>query len=256
MMKTEYNVIEKVVKIPNGENTIYGTLYSPETDSKTPLVIMCHGYNGVGDDFKLEAQTYASNGIAAYTMDFCGGSTKSKSTGNTVDMTIFTEKSDQLAAFNYFNDNDSIDSNNIFLFGGSQGGLVTSLSTEELGDKVAGMALYYPALCIADNWRDNFPDESKIPESELFWDMRLGKNFFMSIRDFHVFDEIGNYPNNVLIIHGDSDEIVPVSYSEKAVKQYANAKLIVLEKEGHGFTPEGGKLACDYILNFIKENIR
>ncbi len=255
-MKSDYIVNTEVVEVPNGDNTVYGTLYRPETDEKTPLIIMCHGYNGVGDDFKLEGETYAQNGIATYTLDFCGGSTRSKSTGDTKDMTIFTEKSDLLSAYNYFKSQDYIDSKNIFLFGGSQGGLVTALATEELGDEVAGMALYFPALCIADNWRETFPDTSKIPEAEEFWGMTLGKNFFESIHDFYVFDEIGSYPNNVLIIHGDKDEIVPLSYSQEAVKKYKNAELIVMENEGHGFQPEAGKIACEDVLNFMKDNIR
>lgn len=255
-MKSDYTVNTEVVEIPSGDNTLYGTLYTPDTEEKTPLIIMCHGYNGVGDDFKEEGKTFAQNGIATYTLDFCGGSTRSKSTGDTVDMTIFTEKADLLNAYNYFKAQENIDSNNIFLFGGSQGGLVTTLATEELGDEVAGMALYFPALCIADNWRETFPDTDMIPESEEFWGMTLGKDFFVSIHDFQVFDEIGSYPNNVLIIHGDKDEIVPLSYSQKAAKQYKNAELIVLEGEGHGFQPEAGKVAREDVLSFIKDNIR
>ena len=47
---------------------------------------MYHGYNGVGDDFQEEGKYFAQNGIATYTLDFCGGSTSSKSTGETKDM--------------------------------------------------------------------------------------------------------------------------------------------------------------------------
>jgi dipeptidyl aminopeptidase/acylaminoacyl peptidase len=256
VMKSDYTVNTEVVEIPSGDNTLYGTLYIPETDSKTPLIIMCHGYNGVGDDFQEEGKYFAQNGIATYTLDFCGGSTRSKSTGETKDMTIFTEKADLLNAYNYFKKQDNIDNNNIFLFGGSQGGLVTTLATEELGDEVAGMALYFPALCIADNWRETFPETDMIPEEEEFWGMTLGKNFFESIHDFDVFKEIGSYPNNVLILHGDKDEIVPLSYSEKGVSTYKHAKLIVMEGEGHGFAPEAAKTAREDVLSFMKDNIR
>ncbi len=256
VMKSDYTIKTEVVEIPNGENTVYGTLYTPETDADTPLIIMSHGYNGVGDDFKTEGETFAQNGIATYTLDFCGGSVNSKSTGETVDMTIFTEKSDLMSVYEFLKDREGIDSNNIFLFGGSQGGLVTTLATEELGDKIAGMALYYPALCIADNWRETYPDTSMIPESNDFWGMTLGKEFFESIHDFHVYDEIGSYPGNVLIIHGDKDEIVPLSYSEEAVKHYKSAELVVLENEGHGFGPDGAKTAREKVLDFLKANIR
>lgn len=253
---TDYRVSTEIIEIESGDNTLHGTLYKPETDSVTPLVIISHGYNGAGDDFKEEGALFAQHGIATYTLDFCGGSTGSKSTGNTEDMTIFTEKRDLLNAYHYFKLQDDIDSNNIFLFGGSQGGLVTALVTEELGNEVAGMALYFPALCIADNWRDTFPDTDRIPEKKEFWGMTLGRNFFTSIHDFYVFDEIGSYPNNVLILHGDRDEIVPLSYSQKAVSLYKNAELVVMENEGHGFLPEAGKTAREKVLSFIKDNIR
>ena len=256
VMKSDYAVNTEEVTIPSGGNSLYGTLYKPETDAKTPLIIMCHGYNGVGDDFKEEGELFAKNGVATYTLDFCGGSTRSKSTGDTKDMTIFTEKNDLLSAYNYFKSQEYIDSSNIFLFGGSQGGLVTTLATEELGDEVAGMALYFPALCIADNWRETYPDTDMIPESEEFWGMTLGKNFFESIHDFYIFNEIGSYPNNVLILHGDKDEIVPLAYSEKAASLYKNAELIVMEGEGHGFQPEAGITAREDVLEFIKDNIR
>ena len=256
VMKSDYEVLSEVIEIADGEDTVYGTLYYPDTDAATPLIIMCHGYNGSGDDFKNEAMTYAKNGIAAYTLDFCGGSTRSRSSGETTDMTIFTEKSNLLAAFTYFKDQESIDSNNIFLFGGSQGGLVTALATDELGDQVAGMALYYPALCIPDNWRDTYPELTDIPESNDFWGMTLGYEFFASIHDYEVFDHIGAFSNGVLIIHGDSDAIVPLSYSEKAVELYADAELIVMEGEGHGFSATGATTAMNDVLDFLKENIR
>lgn len=256
VMRSDYEVESKVIEIPNGENTIYGTFYYPKTEEKAPLIIMCHGYNGIGDDFRAEGERFAQNGIATYTLDFCGGSVRSRSTGDTKDMTIFSEKSDLLSAYQYFKAQDSIDTNNIFLFGGSQGGLVTALATEELGDEVAGMALYYPALCIPDNWRETYPETAMIPESNEFWGMTLGYDFFASIHDFDVFDAIGKYKNNVLIIHGDEDAIVPLSYSEKASKLYQNAELIVLEHEGHGFQSEAGKVACEDVLEFMKNNIR
>ncbi|MCR5154793.1 MAG: alpha/beta fold hydrolase [Lachnospiraceae bacterium] len=248
----KYTVSTEVVRIPSGNNTLYGTLYKPENAGKTPLIIMCHGYNGVGDDFKAEGELFAANGIATYTLDFCGGSTRSKSTGRTVDMTIFTEKEDLLNAYDYFKKQEYIDAKKIFLFGGSQGGLVTTLATEELGNEVAGMALYYPALCIADDWRKNFPDVEKIPESMEFWGMELGKNFFTSIRDLHVFETIGTYKGKVLIIHGDKDNIVLQSYSEKVAQLYKNAELLVLKNEGHGFSPEGAKTARERVLLFLK----
>lgn len=244
----------KDLTIEYDTNKIYGRIYSPEKEGKYPAVILSHGYNGVGTDFVKECTYFAQNGYIAYAYDFCGGSVNSKSSGKSTDMTIFTEKENLLAVYDYISKLDNVDTNNVFLFGGSQGGLVTSLATEEIQDKVRAMVLYYPALNIPDDWRRNYTTTDKIPETTDFWGLKLGKNFFLSIRDFYTFDNIGKYPNNVLIIWGDKDAIVPRSYMETAQKTYKNAELIVLPNEGHGFSPSGGKKAMEKVLEFMNMN--
>ncbi len=250
----KYKVKSETIEIKNGENTIVGDIYMPDSDGKFPAIVMGHGYNGSGKDFKREAFYYASNGYIALSIDFCGGSVNSRSTGKTTDMTVFTEKSDALAAFSYVKSLDNVDPDHIYMFGGSQGGFVASLATEELMDQVKGLILYFPAFCIPDNWKNTYPELSDIPDENDFWGMKLGRNFFESIHDFDVFDNIGKYEGNVLIFHGDKDNLVPIDYSKKAVSIYPHAKLIIMPNEGHGFTPLGVKRAMCQILDFMDEN--
>lgn len=244
----------KDLTIEYASNKIYGRIYTPQKEGKYPAVILSHGYNGVGTDFVKECTYFAQNGYVAYAFDFCGGSVNSRSSGKSTDMTIFTEKENLLAVHDYISKLENVDSDNVFLFGGSQGGLVTSLATEEIQDKVRAMILYFPALNIPDDWRRNYPTTDKIPETTDFWGLKLGKNFFLSIHDFHTFDNIGKYPNNVLIIWGDNDAIVPRSYMETAQKTYKNAELVILPGEGHGFSPAGGKTAMEKVLDFMNKN--
>lgn len=232
---------------------VYIKGYMPNDEQKHPAIIMSHGYNGCHEDFKNECMFFAKNGFVAYALDFCGGSTRSKSTGKSTDMTIFTEKEDLLAVFDYVSKLDNVDAESIYLFGGSQGGLVTTLAIEEVADRVKGVALYYPALNIPEDWRKNFKTTDEIPEVVDFWGLQLGKNFFVAMRDFYVFDNIGNFSKKVLIIHGDKDAIVLTSVAEQASKHYSNAELMVLPGEGHGFTPEGGKIAMEKVLEFMME---
>lgn len=248
------------IKIPNGDNLICGTLYLPERECSAgfPLIIMSHGFNGSGDDFVNEAECFAHNEIAVFTLDFCGGSCRSASTGKTTDMTIFSEKSDLLCTYNFLKGRSEIDKDKIFLFGGSMGGLVTALIADELeaaGEKIAGVVMYFPAFCIADDWRKHFPDVAMIPDTYDMWGMMLGKGFFETIHDYDVYKHIGGFQREVLIIHGDRDEIVPLECSQRAVKLYPKAALTVLENEGHGFSPEGAKTACGKVLDFIKNII-
>lgn len=252
VVKDEITISE--LKIKNGENTIYGKIYVPSGEGKHPAIILSHGYNGTNNDFVNECKYYAQNGYIAYAFDFCGGSVNSKSTGKSTDMTIFTEKSDLLAVFDYISKMDTVDSEQIFLFGGSQGGLVTTLVAEEKADNVKGMILYFPALCIPDNWRVTYPTTENIPDVKEFWGLNLGKNFFVSMHEFYVFDNIGSYDKDVFIIHGDKDPIVPISYSKRAVELYKNATLKTLPGEGHGFTPSAGNIAMKDVLNFLIEH--
>lgn len=245
-------VKELIIKENNKE--IYGKIYYPEKEGKYPAVVLSHGYNGTNSDFVRECTYFAENGYVAYAYDFCGGSARSKSSGKSTDMTIFTEKEDLLTVFNYIQGLENVDSSQMFLFGGSQGGFVTTLAAEELKDKTKGMVLYFPALNIPDDWRHNYPDTGKIPEVTDFWGLQLGKEFFLSIHDFYTFDNIGSYPNDVLIIYGNKDNIVPYDAMLKAEKTYNSAELIVLENEGHGFSSTGGKKAMKMVLDFMKKH--
>lgn len=245
--------VEELI-IKNGDKDVYGKIYYPGTEGKHPAIIMCHGYNGSHADFLAECKYFASNGYIAYTLDFCGGSARSKSSGKTTDTTIFTEKEDLLAVFDYISAMEQVDSEEVYVFGGSQGGLVAALATEERADKVKGLALYFPAFNIPDNWRQNFPNVDMIPETYEFWGLTLGKKFFADMHDFYTFDNIGKFSKNVLIVQGDQDAIVPLASSQNAAKKYENVELVVLPGEGHGFTPAGAKTAMEKVLQFMQTN--
>ncbi len=242
------------ITITHHQRTIYGTLIQPDSAGVFPAVIFSHGYNGSGRDFEAISTFLAQNNIASFCYDFCGGSVNARSSMPTTDMTIFTEKEDLHNVFQYVKGLDFIQSDNIFLFGASQGGLVSALTTEELLDEVRGLILLFPAMCIADDWNKHFQSESDIPEVHEFWGMQLGKNFFMSLRGFDVFENIGAYQRNVQIVYGSDDPVVPLSYMERLVATYPNAKLDIFRHEGHGFSDEGNQRLADITLEFILLN--
>jgi len=227
--------------------------YRPDGEGKFPLVILSHGFNGHKSDFEITAQYYAANGIAAICHTFCGGSTRDESGFPTTSMTLFTEKEDLLAILEEAKTRDCIDTDNIFLFGGSMGGMVSAMAAEEKLEDIKGLILLYPALCIADNWRDNFKTIEEIPKVQDLWGMNLGYDFFISIRDYYVKKELGKYEGPVLIMHGTEDEVVPFTYGEWAAKHYKNARLEVFKEEGHGFSAEGDRRMEAMMLYFIHD---
>jgi dienelactone hydrolase len=249
------NCIKEVVKIKHHNRELYGVSYLPENKEKYPVVIFSHGFNGTNSDFAANSEYLAQNGIGAYCFDFCGGSINSKSDFKTSEMSIFTEKEDLCAAIDTIKNWDNVDRDNIFLFGASQGGLVTALVADEYVEQIKGILLLFPALCIADDWNRKFPTLDSIPEVEDLWGVTLGRVFFETIHGYDVFENIGKFNKNVLIFHGDEDEVVALEYGKRASKLYPNAKIEVFKGEGHGFSEAGNKKVAEMTYEFIKANI-
>ena len=147
----------------SGENNIFGMLYLPkEHNGKIPAVILSHGYNSSYSHVLDIAQSLAERGFAAYSYDFCGGSTLSRSGGSSTDMSIETEISDLKSVIAMISECSFADTEKIYLYGESQGGFVSALTAAQMTDKIDGMALLYPAFCIPDNWLSK--DSEKMPE--------------------------------------------------------------------------------------------
>lgn len=241
------------ITITHHGRNISGNAFLPDKE-KYPFVVFSHGFNGSGDNFRIEAETLAKNGIGSFTYDFCGGALDSKSDMHTYEMTVFTEKEDLFAVLNTVRTWQNVDNNSIFLFGASMGGLVSALAAEEYADEIKGMILLYPALCVADDWNERFPDVDDIPQMYDVWGVPLGKCFFETLHGFDVFGNIGKYSGDVLIMHGDKDNIVPAEYSERAQEIYKNSCLEIFQGEGHGFSAAGNDRMTQMLIEFIISN--
>lgn len=247
-------MIKKDVRIEKNNREIYGTLTEPQNMENYPVVIFSHGYNGSGKDFEKMAEYLAENGVAAFCYDFCGGSVNSRSSMDTTEMTIFTEKEDLHGVIEYIKTCSKVESSNIFIFGGSQGGLVSALVTEEIKEDVRGLILLFPAMCIADNWNERFPNKEDIPEIQELWGMNLGRKFFETLRGFDVYKNIGTYKGKVQVIYGEKDPIVSLDYMERLKAVYSDMKLDIFKNEGHGFSEEGNKRVAEMTLEFVNAN--
>ncbi len=246
-------IIITEVKIPFKQWETDGILYTPKKEGKFPVVVFSHGYNGYKMDFDETAKYLAERDIIAFCYTFCGGSVRDVSGMPTTDMTIFSEVENLEAVLSYVKQLDRVDTNHIFTFGGSQGGLVTALTCDNRGEEIEGMMLLFPAFCIPENWTERFQNKADIPEELEFWGMKLGHDFFESIHGYDVFANVGNYKNKVLVMHGDQDPIVGLEYSKKIEKTYENVYLKVFPGEGHGFSPEGNQTMTELVCNFVKK---
>lgn len=73
--------------------------------------------------------------------------------------------------------------------------------------------------------------------------------------DYDIYEAISAYDKDVLLIHGDADDIVPLSYSEKAVDVYGSARLEVLPGAGHGFYGKDAEQAVAWMLEYLNAHI-
>lgn len=237
------------IRIAHHGRTVDCTCWWPETSFPVPAVIVAHGYNGCGEDAAALGEYLAQRGTAALCLSLCGGSTRDSSGFPTTSMTLYTERDDILAALDWAEANDRID--HVFLFGESMGGMASVLASVMVPERIAGLGLLYPALCIADNWRERFPEITAIPDTTDFWGMALGRTFFTSIRELDIFSLLPVYDGPVLIMHGEDDATVPVAYSERAAKLYQNATLRIFPHEGHGFSQTGAMQVHALLAQFI-----
>ena len=238
------------IKKENG-NIIRGKLFESQDPKNQPLVIVSHGFGGCYKDIEHHGRTFAENGISAMFFDFCGGGARSTSDGDMVDMTVLSERDDLLCVLQYCKSCKDIKYTDIYLLGESQGGFVSLLAACKSPD-VKGLILWYPAFVIPVDSQKRLEanDESSVNV--------MGNTISMKFNEIaaaiNIEDYQREYEKPVLLIHGDKDEIVDISYSQKALKNFKNAELIVVENAGHGFIYPDNYRAAMSSVEFIKMN--
>lgn len=243
------------LKVAQGKKMIYGKIFLPKSNKKKkfPTVIYSHGFGGSYEYGVDYAKALAKKGYAVYCFDFCGGSPDSRSSGSALDMSIFTEKKDLEAVIKSLKKKKYVDKKNIFLFGTSQGGAVSAITAAEHQKEIRGLILFYPAFVLVDNAKAEFKSVDEIPDKYYLMWMEVGKTYFKDLLDYDIYEDIKAYKKKVLIVHGDADDIVPLSYSRKAVKAYSSADLKVIKGAGHGFDGAEHDKAVGYILSYLKK---
>ena len=247
-----YDVEVRKLSVQASGHNLYGELLLPNGKSgPLPTVICCSGF---GTSFQFCKKTIgmclAMSGFAAYCFDFYGGCKGSKSGGTMLEMSIFTERDDLSAVIGHIKMLDIVDQENLFLLGESQGGCVVGITAPSHRDDVRAMVQYYPAFCIPDDARKRFASVSEIPETYKVFNRKIGRVYAEKLLDFDVYREIAPYDRPVLIIHGDADRVVDVSYGKRAAEVYADAQVVCLPGEDHSFSGKGklraAKLAFDF----------
>ena len=221
------------ILIPGSMGDIYGILQLPEADAPVPLIILSHGFGGTHDGNRDYADYFLGQGFATFNFDFCGGGFGSRSAGTMLEMSVLTEARDLNAIIDYFKTDDRFD--RIFLWGASQGGFVSSYVAAQRPQDVAAMVLEFPAFVLQDDAKELANPDGTFPETYSVMGIRIGHVYGEDATSFDIYDVIGSYAGDVLILHGDRDGIVPLSYSQRAAEVYPSAELVIMEGQNHGF---------------------
>ncbi|WP_195838819.1 alpha/beta hydrolase family protein [Pyramidobacter porci] len=229
-----YTVADLNVVNPETGRTLRGRLYRPVTAGRTPLAICAHE---LGSNYARRWPQYgkslASHGAAVYTFDFAGGGPKeradgtpgSHSDGETTEMSVMTEVKDLEAVLAAAKTWDFVDSGRIALIGGSQGGAVSVVAAARHAGDFKTLVLLYPALLIRDDLHKKFASADACPPVYKYngW-LDVSPVYVKDMWDYDLYVDMPKYDGPVLILHGDRDEIVPMSYSERAAAARKNTK--------------------------------
>lgn len=198
------------------------------------------------------AEALAEQGYVVYCFDFCGGSSGCRSDGSTLEMSVFTEQADLEAVIAMMQGLEYVDSENLFLMGTSQGGAVSAITGAAHKEEIRGMVLLYPAFLLAERANELFQSVEEIPDTYFFLWMEVGRAYFEPLIGYDIYEEIAAYDRDVLMIHGDADSIVPLTYSERALEVYPSSELKVISGGGHGFYGEDARQAIEYMLEYLE----
>ena len=136
-------------------------------------------------------------------------------------MSVFTEQKDLEAVIKKIKKQPYVDRKNIFLFGTSMGGMVSAITAAEHKKEIRGLLLFYPAFVLVDDAKKLYAHEDEIPEKSFYLWMDVGKTYFKDLLNYDAYAKTKKYKRKVLIVHGDEDDIVPLSYSRKARRRDA-----------------------------------
>ncbi|MBR2578332.1 MAG: prolyl oligopeptidase family serine peptidase, partial [Erysipelotrichaceae bacterium] len=127
----------------------------------------------------------------------------------------------------------------MYVAGHSQGGLTALLAAGMYPDVFSAALLLSPASMVPGLAREGslfkvsfdpcaIPDELYVSDTE-----KVTGDYVRAAQLIDIEDAVKRYKKPVLIVHGDEDEAIPYTYSEKLADMYSNAKLVIINGDDH-----------------------
>ena len=123
-------------------------------------------------------------------------------------------------------------------------------------EKVAGLILLYPGFVLIEDLHRSFDTLEMVPNRFVFnkW-FPVGRCFASDVWNFDPYTQIGNYKKPVLILHGDSDPLLPASWSLMAASAYTYPNYHIIKDGKHGFREPALNEALVYIRSYLEKHI-
>lgn len=248
-------VLIKPVTFENQGQQLVGILHTPdvfEHGGKAPGVVMFHGFTGNKIEnhrlFVHTARSLCDSGFVVLRFDFRGSG---DSDGEFEDMTIPGEISDAEKALVFLTEQRGVNKEEVGVLGLSMGGRVAAILASR--DKRVRFAVLYSAalsplvsrlLSSTTKGTQEVAESMRMLVSGEAIQVRDGwylkKSFFDTLDDTVPLDVMGKIKVPILIVHGDLDQVVPLSDSTKGFEIVKNLneknELYVIEGGDHVFT--------------------
>ena len=221
MAKSETKSLRKEMEFSSDGFLLRGVLHLPDL-SRPPVVVGSHGLFGTGSSPKQIALAEECNrhGIAFFRFDHrgCG-----QSQGNFTDVTSIEARCDDLvSAIKTILKRDDT-GNKIGLFGSSMGGAVCM-------SVAATMSHIGPLVTVAAPLRIRSNPEA-VEAIRRSGDAVSDPDFYKKNLQFDISEMIPRI-SNILIFHGDADEVIPFSQALEIYEKAGEPKRLVVQKRG------------------------
>ena len=256
--------MQKAIELERDGMIMRGMLHRPENvENKVPMVLIFHGFTGNKMEphfiFVKLSRRLEQLGLASMRFDFIGSG---ESDGDFKDMTLSGEIKDAEAILEFAKTLDWVDRDNIYVVGLSMGGAVASVLAGQHSDDVARLCLWAPAGNMPQliEHRVNELKASEVVDDDYehydLGGLLLGRGFVEDIKTLDIYELASPYRGEVLIIHGDKDESVPLSASHRYMEIYGeSAELHVIEGADHTFNKfEWETTVIDRTVGFLGDN--
>lgn len=250
-LEREKNMDNKEFYINCDGIALHAKLDFPEDQNeKYPLVIIIHGLTGHMEERHIVEVSKACNsiGFASLRVDMYG---HGKSEGEFRNHTVLHWMLEIMRVIDYAKTLDFV--TDIYLTGHSQGGASIVLAAALKQESLKAIMPLSPAMMIRDAARaGELPNTAFNPDNPeeilLFGTHAISANYMRVCRLLPFEDAVKDFKKPVLVVHADTDELVPYACAVKLQKDYADAKLVTVPGDDHCYARH-----LDMVTDAVKE---